>query len=590
MDPRTELELRRRLAAAKTPREELAARRALASAERESRGFGEELGRQAGLTARAGINASLAFPAMLADAATGLYNTGADFAQGKGQGFRFKAQLPVINKGLTRLGMPTPENAQERVVQAGATGMAAGPMSVVGTTSGVLPAIAGALSGGTSQYALEKGAEPWEALGLGLAAGLTPAAGAAAAHKLAPIAHVPYKIVRPYTQAGRDQAKGELLDAVVGDKRQAVLSALNENKRFVRGTQNTAATAAEPAQAVELAGLERALHKFNSTGAAERELANEAARMQAVRSVGKTPQALKQAEAQRSAGAAADYGRAFQQPTAVTPELAQLAADPYIKEAMQAALKVAKSRGVDPKTDLTRFLHLTKKAMDDMVRPASQGGGLGPEQQIAVLDAQRRLLQWMEGNNPLYQVARENYKQASKPVNQMQVGQYLEQKLASPLADSPRPAVFAQAMRDAPGTIRRASGRSMEKMEDVLARPQQMIIEGVLEDLARQRRVTTQAAAGEKGAIAKMGQAFETVQPPGMLERAVMIARAVLERMQRGTSQRTLTELAVDMQSPEKIASLLARMTPKEQATFLQELQRAAQGSAQAGAAFNAQE
>lgn len=312
--------------------------------------------------------------------------------------------------------------------------------------------------------------------------------------------------------------------------------------------------------------------------------------MQAVRSVGKTPQALKQAEAQRSAGAAADYGRAFQQPTAVTSELAQLAADPYIKEAMQAALKVAKSRGVDPKTDLTRFLHLTKKAMDDMVRPASQGGGLGPEQQIAVLDAQRRLLQWMEGNNPLYQVARENYKQASKPVNQMQVGQYLEQKLASPLADSPRPAVFAQAMRDAPGTIRRASGRSMEKMEDVLARPQQMIIEGVLEDLARQRRVTTQAAAGEQGAIAKMGQAFETVQPPGMLERAVMIARAVLERMQRGTSQRTLTELAVDMQSPEKIASLLARMTPKEQATFLQELQRAAQGSAQAGTAFNAQE
>ncbi len=92
-----------------------------------------EVPRQVGLTARAGLKAAAAVPAMLTDAVTGIYNAGADAVQsvvGGQRGYRFKQQMPLVENALTQLGLPEPATPTERVAQdaasmmAGAGGMA----------------------------------------------------------------------------------------------------------------------------------------------------------------------------------------------------------------------------------------------------------------------------------------------------------------------------------------------------------------------------------------------------------------------------------------------------------------------------------
>ena len=84
---------------------------------RESRGMLDEFGRQIGLTARAGISGAAAIPAMMSDAITGPINAGLDAVRGEGNGFRFKRASDALSDTLTAAGLPTPENARERVVQ-----------------------------------------------------------------------------------------------------------------------------------------------------------------------------------------------------------------------------------------------------------------------------------------------------------------------------------------------------------------------------------------------------------------------------------------------------------------------------------------
>jgi hypothetical protein len=90
----------------------------------QERGFVDSLGRQIGLTARAGIT-GLSYPVnAVMDFIAGGYNVGANLA-GSEKRMRYLSQEQ--QKGLTQIGLPEPENALERSVQAGAQSMASVP-------------------------------------------------------------------------------------------------------------------------------------------------------------------------------------------------------------------------------------------------------------------------------------------------------------------------------------------------------------------------------------------------------------------------------------------------------------------------------
>ena len=165
------------------------------------------------------------------------------------------------------------------------------------------------------------------------------------------------------------------------------------------------------------------------------------------------------------------------------------------------------------------------------------------------------------------------YAELSKPIDQMKVGQALEAKLSAPLTSAERPAMFAQAMRDQPGTLKRSTGRprydSDATLGDVLTPGQVTATENVLRDLARNAKTDKLAAAGMESARRKLDIAVKPDQPPALLNRVIMVAKEIIKRTQGGATEKTMEELAKDMLDPKKVADLMRRATPKEREVLL---------------------
>lgn len=167
------------------------------------RSFVDELGHQAGLTARAGVNALVSLPAMAVDAVAAPINAGLDYVAGKGNGYRIPNQAQAVNNFMDSVGVAKPENATERVVQDATTAVAgAGATMALGkhliSTGGPLAAAAGkmltqgpamqvasaatsgAAAGGVREAGGGEGAQLAAGVAGALAPGLLPAAGVGA--------------------------------------------------------------------------------------------------------------------------------------------------------------------------------------------------------------------------------------------------------------------------------------------------------------------------------------------------------------------------------------------------------------------------
>lgn len=118
----------------------------------------DQLKRQAGLTARTAVETLSAPVNAVADFVSGAYNLG---AQALGSESRMPALSQVQQKGLTQMGLPTPETTAEKVAQGGVSGLlgaaqgaAALPKTVLGADlARALPASAAA--GAVAQPAAE---------------------------------------------------------------------------------------------------------------------------------------------------------------------------------------------------------------------------------------------------------------------------------------------------------------------------------------------------------------------------------------------------------------------------------------------------
>lgn len=168
------------------------------------RSVAQELGRQAGLTARAAINGVASLPALAADAVGGVANAGLDLVRGEGNGFRFPKQAEALNNALTQAGLPQPETAVERVAGdaasaiAGAGGTvalgrrltdtaASGVARAVGRTLAVDPGlqVASAATGaGAAGATRELGGGEGAQLAAGLAGALVPSAATASSRRV----------------------------------------------------------------------------------------------------------------------------------------------------------------------------------------------------------------------------------------------------------------------------------------------------------------------------------------------------------------------------------------------------------------------
>lgn len=160
---------------------------------------------------------------------------------------------------------------------------------------------------------------------------------------------------------------------------------------------------------------------------------------------------------------------------------------PAMQEAMKYAKTLAQNEGVSVETasGSVKGLDYVKRALDDKI-----GAAIGNEKRV-LMALKDEFLRNVDELSPTYGKARQTYAEMSKPVNQMDVGQYLLDKLTPALSDfgqntTQKAATYAQALRDAPRTLKNSTGFSgFDSLDKVLTPQQLATTTSVGQDLAR---------------------------------------------------------------------------------------------------------
>lgn len=421
---------------------------------------------------------------------------------------------------------------------------------------------------------------------------------------IAPIIEQPIKLAAKGVGAvynALDPKSAAYLTAAEG-RGPEIVNALRGQTEIVPGSRPTAAQAAAPVGATRFSAMGDSAARTTPTPFYERAEAQKAAQLAAVQQVGKTPAELKAAEAARSATAKQLYGISDNAMVVADDTFSSLLSRPSMDKVLARASDLAAEKGqpfqigqnrppqVVPSSILDEAgrpmgqtvipgevakypgssLHAMKMAFDDLIKdPATFG--IGSAEAKAIGRTRAQFLNWAESKAPSYRTARETFAAQSKPINQMEVGQFLEGKLKPALGEETarlRAAGYAGALENAPGTIKRATGESrFDSLSQVLTPEQLKIVDDVRADLARARQAETQAAAA-RGAgpdVTLMGtEVMGSVRAPNFINNVTTVANDLLRRMQGKLDQKLAIELAAEMLDPAAAAAALEKAMARQ--------------------------
>jgi len=386
-----------------------------------------------------------------------------------------------------------------------------------------------------------------------------PARGAAKIIERAPVAV--QRFVSPKGAAYMEATEGR-----AGDIVQQLRS---PGLEMVPGSTPTAAQAASPLGVTKFSALGASAEKVLPTEYFARGTEQKAARATAIRGVGKTPNDITAAIAAREAATDPLYKQAEARKFAADPTLLQIADDPYIKQALPDAVRLSKSQGATFDNNPTLFIHNVKISLDKMLsRTGDTALARGERAQVTAI--KNRLVGWLETKAPEYGQARTTFAAKSKPINQMEVGQYLEGKLTAPLgAGEQRAGVFANAVRDAAGTIKRATTNEarFKALTDVLTPDQVRVVESIRDDLARAAETKAQAQKGTPVApkvdqLASAGG--RSARLPNLMSRVASVANDIMSRVAGKIDSKLAIQLATEMLDPQAAAAAIEKAMASE--------------------------
>jgi hypothetical protein len=329
--------------------------------------------------------------------------------------------------------------------------------------------------------------------------------------------------------------------------------------------------------------------------------AQEASRAQRIAQVAGTPEELAALEEARSAEAAANYGRAFEQIMPESPELTALMGKPSMKKAFGRAAQIASERGrpfkigettpetITPSAILDEFgrpvqkvtpaqtaefpvesLHYVKMALDDMIRdPATFG--IGAAEVSAIRNTRRNFVNQLE-KNEAYAAARQQYAAQSAPINRMQVAQQLQRSLTAPLTgEATRAGAFATAVEEAPRTIKKATGQQFfSKLEDILDPEDMKVVNDIRDEFRRTKLADEQAKLGRAAApeVDELASArISSAMNIPFLNRSWTIANTVIKRSLGRIDEKLATEIGMMMQDPAELSRAITKAKQYEART-----------------------
>jgi hypothetical protein len=160
---------------------------------------------------------------------------------------------------------------------------------------------------------------------------------------------------------------------------------------------------------------------------------------------------------------------------------------------------------------------------------------------------------------PGYAAADAKFAELSKPINKMQVAQYLEGKLIPALEGKAnlKSEAFAAALKDAPSTIKRSTGAPRYKtLADLFSPDELQAIEGITKELQRKSKFEEAAAAGAKEGVSLPAAKVDKVN---MLNRVWSVANLVMAKLQGRVTEKIAVELAVEMLDPAMAAKSIEK-------------------------------
>lgn len=193
-------------------------------------------------------------------------------------------------------------------------------------------------------------------------------------------------------------------------------------------------------------------------------------------------------------GAAADdlYGQAraagLTSSKALEAQAGQLMKKPVVQEAIVEARRKALNEGVDignPSGSVQGMQYIVR-AIDDKISAA------GIDDKRVLMNVKDEILGYLEQASPKFMEARDTFKQMSRPINQMNVAQQLRNTALPALTDFSEGSLarvnansYANALRNADATARKATGLKGATMESVMDPAQMAQIKGIGQDMAR---------------------------------------------------------------------------------------------------------
>ena len=318
-------------------------------------------------------------------------------------------------------------------------------------------------------------------------------------------------IFDPFTDSGRTKMAARMI-ANAADDPLALSANLAKAKGYTVGFNPTVGQAGGDAGA---ASLERTMRAINPAAFGTVENQQRKALADAVRGVAGTPEQIAEAIAQRRQTAGALYESALdpinQQP--LTPwikgQVTQLMKRPSIKDASKSAGRWALERGEKQTSQGSlAAMHDMKISLDDAISQAKIAGRGG--EVAALTKTKNQLTTVMEKLSPDYAYARNVYADMSRPINQMEIGQNLYNRLVPAVADADIPlrlnaGSFSQALRNGDQLARGVIGRDIP-LNKIMDADQLAALSGVAKD----------AQARLFGEVAGKGVGSDTVQKIAM--------------------------------------------------------------------------
>lgn len=215
-----------------------------------------------------------------------------------------------------------------------------------------------------------------------------------------------------FSEAAINAGAGRMAAKASGERASKVASALKNQTGM-----DTASEAAMPAGSSEFASLQSLMkqNKGSEFGTLERTV--EANRLKDLASV--TPD-LAKAESDRLAASLVNYPAAYKAYVKADSQLAQIASNPFFKQAQRESRDLIESKGLTFKTDPIEYLQNIKLGLDKMLTKNGDTA-LGSGEKAAVAKLKSELIGWMETKSPLYRFARTEHARLSEPINQANV-------------------------------------------------------------------------------------------------------------------------------------------------------------------------